>query len=67
MMADTKCFCSAEFCGHEGRCGKPVEFSVKTQAYQGSEVYGPERRLGICEECFGNMQKQIPGFFGDDR
>ena len=67
-MADVKCFCTAAFCGHEGqRCGKRVEFEVETQAYQGEGKYGPFLRIGLCDECFRNIEAQVPFLIGDDR
>jgi hypothetical protein len=43
--------CSADFCNHAagGPCGKPVKFTVKTEALMliKSEQYGPPRAAGI--------------------
>jgi hypothetical protein len=67
-MAETTCFCAALSHDHAGdRCGHPVKFCVETQTYQGKGKYGPLRMIGICEECWERIQKELPGFFGDDQ
>lgn len=62
------CVCVSASHEHNGeRCGKPVRFSVETQAYQGQGNYGPFRRVGICEQCWQKAVVELPHLFGDDR
>jgi hypothetical protein len=64
-MDGSGCVCVSDSHRHAGeRCGKPVKFSVETQAYLGEGKHGPFRRVGICEECWKQVYVELPHFFG---
>jgi hypothetical protein len=68
MTNEAKCFCSADFCRHNGeQCGKPVKFTVKTQALVNNDQYGPPREVGICGECWINIETRLSFLFGPGR
>jgi hypothetical protein len=53
------CMCIAEFCEHKNEpCKNPAKFSFPIRTGTNESTFGPERRIGICEVCWQNIEKQ---------
>jgi len=65
-MQETECMCTAVFCGHALReqCPRPIFIFLKVASGTSNTSFGSEIRIGICEMCWFNLQRYIPGFFG---
>jgi len=60
MKADAiPCLCTAAYCNHENvACGKPVTMTFPIRQITGRPgEFGPEIRIGICEDCWSNIEK----------
>jgi hypothetical protein len=53
-LPEATCMCTDEVCGHSNgeRCGRPVKEPVG-YTRDGS---GPERPIGLCEECWKRVR-----------
>ena len=61
-MAEAKCICTADFCGHRPgeRCGKSVTVILKTRIALGKSIFGGEHETGICEDCWATIKRNLP-------
>jgi len=55
-MATATCMCSGTYCDHKPGelCGKPVAVTVMNRVNGGKE-----REIGICEECWCRIKKEL--------
>ena len=55
------CSCTVALCGHQGdRCGKPSKFKLKMEILVGDGQYTPSGAVGICDECWANLEAKFP-------
>jgi hypothetical protein len=55
------CWCMQMFCPHQGfRCGRAVAHKVKASVLLDDAKYGSEQEVGICEECWANIEQHQP-------
>jgi hypothetical protein len=60
MKADPiPCLCTAAYCTHHKgvTCGSPVTMAFPIRLNTGPAEFGPEVHIGICEECWSNIEE----------
>ena len=65
LMNEKHCMCTAVFCGHASREICPNQESVRVRLSVGTEMsgFGPQLEIGMCEPCWANLQRNLPGLF----
>jgi hypothetical protein len=64
-MQEKQCMCTAVFCGHAlgEKCPRSPGILLKIAVGTTNSGFGPQMQIALCDTCWFNLQRYLPGFF----
>ena len=64
-MQEKDCMCTAVYCGHARgeKCSHPGNILIRLAVGTAQSGLGPTRIVRMCNPCWVNLERNLPGFF----